>query len=204
MEGIRLGGPGVRTCRAHPPVLAVRLRVVRPEIQLVQAVSRPRRDFQAAQGLSGSAGTFRPRRDFQAASRFSDGGSLSLRRVVGQSRSQVAQRHLGRDLLTALRAICCVTPRPQKSRAVLCQENRKVFALRVDFEPEIGSPIGRNVPRTRLEPLQDSPEPHFFGVEQPGAVARLEDKRFHVPILVAVPCNFLGTGLQLCDDRPCQ
>jgi hypothetical protein len=33
-------------------------------------------------------------------------------------------------------------------------------------------------------------------------VARLEDKRFHVPILVAAPFNFLRTGLQLRDDRP--
>jgi hypothetical protein len=138
------------------------------------------------------------------ASRLSDGGRLLLRRVVCQSRPEVAQRYLGRDLQTALCAISCVTPRPQKTRAVLCEENRKVFALRVDFEAEIWPPIGRHVPRTRLEPLQDSPEPHSFGVEQPGAVARLEDKRFHVPILVAVPCNFLGTGLQVCDDQLCE
>jgi hypothetical protein len=82
-------------------------------------------------------------------------------------------------VLSALGAITGVTPRAKKSRAILVQQDGKVIALRIDLEAEIGAPLSGDVARARLESFQNSSEPHPVGVEKEGAVARLEDKRFH-------------------------
>jgi len=163
-----LRGPGVRTCRAHPPVLAVRLRVG-PE-------------FFRLSGLHHRSGPDEP------APLSAGCDPLLFCPVLCQCRSQVAEGEFGRDVLAALGTIGCVAPRSQKSGTIFCQQDRKVFSLRINFETEICAPIGGDLLRSGFEALQDSPEPHPIRIEEPGAVAGLEHKRFH--ILNSGRCTF--------------
>jgi hypothetical protein len=52
-----------------------------------------------------------------------------------------------------------------------------------------------------VKALQDAPEAHPFGIEEPSAVAGLKNERFHAWIIAQKRDDQPSTALRLCDDR---
>ena len=72
---------------------------------------------------------------------------------------------------------------------------------RIHLQPVVRPPRGGGGVGVQGESLQDAPEAHPFGIEEPSAVARLQDERFHAWIIAQKRDDQPSTVLRLCDDR---
>lgn len=104
------------------------------------------------------------------------------------SSAKLVERELGGRLTPALRAVLDVTPGTQEPAPLGVQHDDEGLRILVQLEAEVGPPGGGRIPGVEIQSLQDAAKPHAPGVEEPGAVAGLEDERhvrglFHAPIL---------------------
>jgi hypothetical protein len=104
----------------------------------------------------------------------------SAKQLSGAGRtSQFIEGQLPGGLPAALRTVLHVPPRPQQTRALGVEQHHKRLRHRIDVEPEIGPPTGRCRVAIQIEALQDASKSHSIGIEEPRAVTRLQNERFH-------------------------
>jgi hypothetical protein len=93
---------------------------------------------------------------------------------------------------TALHALLRVDGRPDEAGAGLVEEEREVLPARVDLELPVGAPFGGDPPMPDGNALQDPTEPQLPGIEDPGAVARLQRDHVRGESMSAHPQPELG------------
>jgi hypothetical protein len=101
---------------------------------------------------------------------------------------EFVQRELGRGVTTTLRAVFDVAPRTEQTGALGIQHHHEGLRVHVELETEVRPPGRRRIPSIKVQSLQDAAKAHPGGIEEPCAVARLEDERhvgrlFHTSIL---------------------
>src|ERR1700733_10369716 len=70
-----------------------------------------------------------------------------------------------------------MAPRPEQARALRVEQHHERLRYRVDLQAVVGAPRGGGSVGVEREALQDAPEAHPVSVEDPGAVAGLEDEQ---------------------------
>ena len=97
--------------------------------------------------------------------------------------SQFIEREFGCRFPATLCAMLDMAPASEETGPLRVEQNHERFRHRVNLEPEAGPPCRRCLPGTRIEPLEDPPEPRIFEIDDPRAVARFNDHGFHIEIL---------------------
>jgi hypothetical protein len=93
-----------------------------------------------------------------------------------------------------------VAPASEETGPLRIEQNHERFRHGVDLQTEAGPPRRRGLSGTRIEPLQDSPEPRVLEVDDPCAVARLNDHGFHT-VIVPLKCRIqTAESLRSCDS----
>ena len=178
-----------RTCRTarkpgtqrSQPTTARKVRISSVHIRRPRpGASRPRATPRPARARAGSAEAARQAR-------------AALRRSSRDSSPVASPPHWAQ----------CSTWRHDLSRRVPfgVEQHHEGLRHRVDVEPEVGAPTGGRRVAVQIEALQDAPEAHPFGIEEPGAVTGLQDERFHGWIIAQKRDDQPSTVLRLCDDR---
>ena len=88
---------------------------------------------------------------------------------------QLVQRELGGLVAAALGTVLDVAPGAQQPGALGIEQDDERLRDGVDLEPVIGAPRGGGVMRIERQALQHPAEAELLGVEDPRAVAGLED-----------------------------
>src|SRR3984885_9580074 len=109
------------------------------------------------------------------------GGEILLDKAAAarsgqRSAAKLVQRELGSLVPATLRAVLDVSPRTEQSRPLGVQEDAEGLRDGVDLEPVVGPPGRRRSVRVQRKTLQDAPEAHPIGVEDPRAVAGLQNE----------------------------
>jgi hypothetical protein len=99
------------------------------------------------------------------------------RRSARRSRPQIVKRQLCGRIATTLRAVFDVPPRAQEPRSFGVEQHHKGLGIGVELKSKIRPPAGRGIFRVEVQPLEDPAKPHAMRVEDPRAVAGLEDER---------------------------
>jgi hypothetical protein len=114
---------------------------------------------------------------------------------------EVVERELAGRLAAALGTMVDVPPGPQQARPLGIEQYDEGLRHRVDVETEVGAPPRGCGVAVQIEALQDAPKAHPVGIEQPSAVARLQDERFHDWIIAQKRDDQPSAVLRLHDDR---
>src|ERR1039458_7941326 len=70
-----------------------------------------------------------------------------------------------------------MAPRTQEAGTLRVEHDHEGLRIGVELESEVGPPGRGGIPGVEVEPLQDAAKTHPRAVEEPRAVARLEDER---------------------------
>src|SRR5579864_9119954 len=148
------------------------------------------REFSERSGplpVSGRAATSR-RRAVAAQTPSSGGGG-----------SDFVERQLSGCPPTALRTVIGVAPRSQQTAPLRVEHDHEGLRVGIDVETEVRPPFcGRRMAADIGAP-EEAPEPHALGVEEPGAIARLDDDRFHPTIMPGEPGRNIRRVFRSCE-----
>lgn len=127
-----------------------------------------------------------------------------VRRMGGSGAScapQLFKGELAGCLPTALSAVVDVTPGPEQAGALVIQQNNERLGYRVYVQPEIRTPTGRCRVALQIETLQDTTKAHPLRIEEPSAVTRFQDERFHGWIIAPERDEQDSGALRFREDR---
>ena len=100
-------------------------------------------------------------------------------------------------MLTALHTIFRVSPRSYLVGSVWIERDDKGLALRIKMKLAVGPPFRGNGLVPNFDVLEDAAEAHPILVNDPGAVARLQDDRLHAAKMTDHAYSDLGRTWQV-------
>ena len=118
--------------------------------------------------------------------------SLSLSLPIVERLTNILHRQLGRLVAGTLRAVVRVSPRSDEPAPISLEIHAERLGLFVDLEVRIGAPLGGDAAVRDTDVLEDPAEPHSIRVEDPGAVARLDDHDVHASTVPLDACRAVG------------
>ena len=102
--------------------------------------------------------------------------------IVGSApngRTKIAQRQLRGCFASTLGTVVDMAPASQQASSFGVQEHHERLGQRIDLDPVAGPPLGRGRAGGGRRTLHQTPEPRMLHVDDPRAVAGLDDDLFH-------------------------
>jgi hypothetical protein len=106
-------------------------------------------------------------------------GRERTNRSAADGGTEIPERELGGRLTATLSTVLNVAPASQQSRSLWVEEHHERLGQRIDLYPVTGLPLGRRWARAMFGTLDDPTESRIVHVDDPSAVARLNDNLIH-------------------------